>query len=247
MKTINKIVHVLISILIVSQYCYAGEISSGMSRKELFERYTKSKERTYRVDGKEEWISFNGIFTEDPYDIITVHLVDETVLDWNVDDRVEIVKEYMSEFCSKYFLHNASKIGIAIRTALERVPKDVFFAVTDRAKPVVFTETHYRGTGRLANSSDIWPLEGDPPTFTDGIWITKLSLELETAEDPGEIESIIAHELAHYILDNGKRIGSDPGRVDQYERESADLVQKWGFGEEMIKAYERFGEKEENK
>ena len=210
----------------------------GLSRQEFLEKYPKISARTYRSVNSEEWLTYN--WDSEGFHAVTFHLKEGKVLDWTMDNRPEIVEEYLGEFCSRAFVQGYPKIYSAIKAALTKIPHDVFLAVTDRSRPVIFTEYHYTGIGRFANSSNIFSFEDDAPSMTDGLTMIKLSVELEDkAESSQEIEGIILHELAHRVLDHAKK----EIRTCQMEREANNLVKSWGFGEEFQKAKATFGDK----
>ena len=168
---------------------------------------------------------------------MSIHLTDNTITSWELNDRRELIREYLYEFAPQIFADECPLIYQAITEVFLRLPEDVFLQLTDRSYPVVFVEYHHSGLGRLANSTDVWNLPMDPPTFTKGFYLVKLNLELNSVSDPSEIEAIIAHELAHRVLGHGSREYSL-----ELEREANRLIKKWGFEEEFLKAKERFQE-----
>lgn len=215
----------------------AQESLKGLSKEKLVELYTKQEERTYRSDGSDEWITFNHRVEGQLISTITFTLRDNAVTAWNIGDRAEVVREYLSEFCSKAFIHKYQNIYKAIASVLENIPHDVFLAITDRARPVVFTEVHSSGTGRLANSADIIVLPDDPPTFAKGLWVIKLNTELNEADSFAQIEGVVAHELAHRALGHS----ADEDYDETIEMQANKLIIEWGFKEEFRQAGERFG------
>jgi hypothetical protein len=197
--------------------------------------FEKREARTYRKMENEEWQTFNC-----GSDAVTFHFNNGKVVAWKMNDRPEIVEEYLSEFCSQAFIQSYPKIYGAIKAALTKIPQDAFLAVTDRARPVLFTETHYAGLGRFANSSNILVADDDAPAMSQGLTMIKLSVELEDkAESSEEIEGIILHELAHRVLEHAKK----KLYTCQMEREANHLVKSWGYEKEYLKAKERFGDK----
>jgi hypothetical protein len=117
------------------------------------------------------------------------------------------------------------------------LPKDVYLKVTDRQRPVLFTEVHPEGTARFANTADIIVPPGDVPAFRYGLTIIKLSTELEEAGSIDPIAGIIAHELGHKYLDHAIK----GGVTCQTERETNALVKTWGFEKEFKAASAMFG------
>ncbi|MBF0215358.1 MAG: hypothetical protein HQL30_00010 [Candidatus Omnitrophica bacterium] len=224
-----------------ARQAFPSGIVAGMTREELLGVYPEPDKLTYRTEPNKEWITFNNKEDSSPGEIITFRLVDGKVEGWDLDDRHEFIREYVGEFASGYYRNANSLTGKAILNVLTSLPWKDVLVLTNRKRPVVFVENHSDGPGRIANSTDMRSFKGDPPTCTEGLWIVKLSTELEGADSVDEIESIVAHEMAHYLLDNGMRVSADPASTEKYEREAADLVEKWGFADEMKKARARFG------
>lgn len=150
--------------------------------------------------------------------------------------RTEKVDAYLQEFCSPAFAEG-SNIHTAIRNVLLKIPDDVYEKVTDRRRPVLFTEVHPSGTARFANTAEIIVPPGDIPAFQDGLTIMKLSTELESAGSPDPIAGIVAHELAHKYLDHAIK----GGVTCKTERETNTLVKNWGFMREFEAASENYG------
>ncbi len=222
-------------------------MTSGMSRKKFLKLYPKAKARTYRTQDNEEWVTFNDPLARKNFsagtipNIVTFHLKDHKVVDWVLNHREEIVREYLGEFCSQAFLQGFPKIHAAIHNVLLKIPMEVFRSITDRSRPVLFTEYHTTGTGRFANSGEIISTPDDALAFQRGLTIVKLSTELEDADDEQAIEGVIFHELAHRYLEHARR----PARTCEMEREANRLVKEWGFGNEYAKAKARFGHNEQ--
>jgi len=215
-------------------------IHVGMSKPEFADYYSKDDARTYRTDINEEWITFDHAEGNLPA-MITFHIKDNKVAGWKVNDRNEVVKEYLGEYCSQAFIQSSPKIYTAIQNALRRLPLNVFLSVTDRARPVLFTEFHSSGMGRFANSSEIYSFEDDAPSMMAGLTIIKLNMELEEAPDSTAIEGVILHELAHRYLKHAQT-RTNRNVCDQ-EREANRLVKSWGADEEFARAQEVFGGK----
>ena len=155
-----------------------------------------------------------------------------------VQDRNKAIDQYLEEFCSPD-LRNIPKFDTAIKDVLRRIPKDAFLIVMDRRRPVIFTEIFDSGTARFAGSSEFIVLPQDKPCCSEGFTILKLSMGLGQAKDPAAIEGIIAHELAHRVLDHIRR-----GHVScQAEREANALIKQWGFGKEFKEASKTFGQR----
>ena len=152
------------------------------------------------------------------------------------NDRAAVIKEYLAEFCS---FQEPSVIYTAIKNVLQRMPYKDFLNVTNRQRPVIFTEFYDSGTARFASSSEFMVLPGDRPCCKEGFTIIKLGLSLELSSRPGPIEAVVAHELAHRVLDHIKK-----GNVNcDAERRSNALIKRWGFKEEFQEASRLFGQK----
>lgn len=145
--------------------------------------------------------------------------------------RQKLAKEYLDEFCSRAIVNSCPKMYAAIRDVLARMPVKSFFVITQRDYPILFTEYHYEGQGRLAVSSSIRRMEEDPPTFQNGFWMVKLSTELEDAYSQEIITGIIAHEVAHRVL--GHRPSQSKLSAERLERMANRLVRRWGFENEI--------------
>jgi len=202
----------------------------GMSKSEVIGHFSKNKERTYRVQGAEEWMTFDEA-SGGKTRLITFRLQHDRIVEWKWDDREEVVREYMGEFCSEA-LQASPKISSAIRDVLRRIPEEASLLVTRRDFPALFTEYYTEGASRLANSSGIYALADDPPTFARGTWIVKLNSDLERLAAEDAIRAIVAHELAHRVL------GHRPGEKDAAEAEKAAnrLIRDWGFQKDYLAA-----------
>ncbi len=68
----------------------------------------------------------------------------------------------------------------------------------------------------------------------------KLSMGLGIAKTPSAIEGVVAHELAHRVLDHVRN-----GKVScQAEREANALIKQWGFKKEFQEASRLFGHRQ---
>lgn len=211
----------------------------GMAKKEFSEIYPKNKARTYRTKDNEEWMTFSDPLAGTPKRVVTFHLKDDRVRGWAVNDRAEVVEEYLGEFCSRTFTDAIPKMGEAIRDVLLRIPDDAFLKTTDRERPVLFTEVYDSGTAQFANTAEIIAEEGDAPAFTKGLTIIKLSTALDSADTSLPIKGIVAHELAHRYLEHAIK-----GNLScESEREANRLIKSWGFEKEYEQASEQFGRK----
>lgn len=212
----------------------------GMLKKNFYRHYPKHKACTYRSEHQEDWITYHDPIDSQAENMITFHFKDEKLVDWSLNNREEIVREYLGEFSSQFFIQSSPKIYTALQNALQKLPREVFCSITDRSRPVLFTEYHTTGTGRFANSSEIIATDDDVPAFQNGLTIVKLSTELEGAQEEKAIEGVILHELAHRFLEHGKK----ELHTCEMEKEANHLVMQWGFGDEFQKAKETFGRPE---
>ncbi len=212
-------------------------IIKGMAKDDFLRIYPKNQARTYRWNDSQEWLTFNEPMDGDPKDIVTFHIQDEKISGWSFNDRPEVIKEYLSEFCSMAIIHGMPKIYEAIVDTFKKVPFDVFLQITDRRRPVLFTEYYDSGTARFANSSEMISRPDDAPAFEEGMTLIKLGVALEGAETPDAIEGVIAHELAHRVLEHSQK----GNFTCTAEREANALIKKWGFEEEFAQASKVFG------
>lgn len=214
--------------------CDSEEISwspkEGMAKSDLLSHFSKDKERTYRVEGREEWITLEDK-AKDKIRLVTFYIKDGRLSSWKWNDRREVTREYMGEFCSEALL-NSPKIRSAIRDVFERIPEEIFLFVTRRDFPALFVEYYTKGNPRLSNSGEVRILKDDPPTFGKGIWIVKINSELEQIADKAAVEAIVAHELAHRVL----RQAPEKNDTAEKERAANRLIKKWGFEKEFLSA-----------
>ncbi len=226
----------------------------GMSQDEFEEFYPVETSRTYRKEDDDEWITFDYTYDFAPgieffarygeryYDMVTFHFIDELLIGWALNDREEIVREYLSEYCSQAFIYYIPKMYKAISNCMNKIPIEVFYEITDRERPVLFTEVNYRGMSRFAATSNVISFEHDPPSFQKGFTLIKLSTEMGDIGSVEAIEGVIYHELAHRYLVHG---GADYKREN--EREANHLVESWGLKKELDAAIETFGYHKEQK
>lgn len=160
-----------------------------------------------------------------------------------VSNQKDKARAYLKEFCSVSFPLYYPKTYTAIENVMASIPEDVFAALTNRRRPVLFTEYHTVGIGRFANSSEISVLPDDIPAFQEGMTLIKLSTELEGVDEPQAIEGVVAHELAHRFLEHAHK----KTERCQREREANRLIQTWGFQEAFQLAKVKFGRKEGEK
>lgn len=212
----------------------------GMSQEQFTRIYPRKAARTYRSDRTEEWITFAEPLKGSPLHTLTFHFKQGKVLGWALDDRDEVLNEYAGEFCSQGIARGMPRIFTALKEVLRRMPLSDFLNVTDRHRPVLFTEYYDSGTARFANTSEIMTSDDDAVAADKGMTIIKLSSALNEADSPAPVEGVLAHELAHRVLDHARK-----GRVScKEEREANRLIKQWGFTEEFKEASRLFGHKE---
>lgn len=221
----------------------------GMSQEDFEEFYPTDESRTYRKDDNKEWITYDytynfapgleffGRYATRAYDMVTFYFVDELLLGWALNHRAEIVREYLSEYCSQAFIHYIPKMYQAISNCMNKIPIEVFYEITDRSRPVLFTEVHYKGMSRFAATSNVISFEHDPPSFEKGFTLIKLSTEMGDIGTVPAIEGVIYHELAHRYLVHGGEFYKPVN-----ELQANRLVEEWGFKEELDAARATFGE-----
>ncbi len=204
-------------------------VTVSMDRDTLFENYPKDSRRTYRKDADKEWITFDHVLDDGQKCTITFALKNDEITGWRLDDREEVVKEYLGEFCSQKIIKDLPSLYDAIRDVFVRLPQKAFLRLTARSHPVVFAEVYSEGNGSLANTSNIVMLDDDPPTFTKGLYVIKLKTDLD--EYPVKAKAIVAHELAHAYLGH-----SGTHNSTNEEKIANTLVFHWGFQEELKEA-----------
>lgn len=208
----------------------------GMGESEFAKLYPRESMRTYRRDGTDEWMTFNEPLQGPSNSLVTFYLQNGTVKQWKLNDRPEVVEEYLGEFCS---LQDFPVIFTAIKNVLLRMPYKDFLNATDRQRPVIFTEFYDSGTARFASSQEFTISKDDPPCCREGFTIIKLGLGLSSAKTSKPIEGLVAHELAHRSLDHIRT-----GHVNcDAEREANALIKKWGFKQEFQDASQQFGQR----
>lgn len=208
----------------------------GMEQGDFLKIYPEHKLRDFRHEGVNDWLTYNEPIDDPLHEVVTFYFQNEKLTQWKLNDRPEVVKEYLGEFC---FYQDPSVIYQAVREVLLRMPYKDFLNVTDRQRPVLFTEFYLEGTARFASSSEFIVTPDDPPCCKEGFTIVKLGMSLGLAKTPGPIEGVVAHELAHRVLDSIRK-----GNVNcDAERAANALIIKWGFKKEFKEASQLFGQK----
>jgi len=208
----------------------------GMEEGDFLAIYPQNKIRDFRHEGTHDWLTYNEPLDDSFNELVTFLFQDEKLESWKLNDRPEIVREYLSEFS---FYQDPSVIFQGIREVLLRMPYKDYLYVTNRQRPIIFTEFYDSGTARFASSSEFIVSKDDPPCCTEGFTIIKLGMSLGLSKTPGPIEGVVAHEIAHRVLEHIKN-----GDVScDAERASNRLIKKWGFRKEFKEASELFGQK----
>ena len=212
------------------------DVYVDMQESDLLKIYLKNELRDMRHEGVNDWLTYNEP-THDPlHALITFHFQKEKLVSWKFNDRPEVIKEYLEEF---FFYQEPSLIYHAVKDVLLRMPYKDFLNVTNRERPILFTEFYDSGTARFASSSEFIVTPDDPPCCKEGFTIVKLGMGLGLAKTPGPIEGVVAHEIAHRVLDSIRK-----GNVNcDAERAANRLIKKWGFKKEFREASQLFGQK----
>jgi hypothetical protein len=211
-------------------------VHTGMPESDFFKVYPKNNLRAFRHEGGDEWLTYNDPLNDPFHAVVTFHFHQDKLAAVKRDERAEVIREYLDEFS---FYQEPSVIYEAIRDVLLRMPYQDFLSVTNRQRPVLFTEFYDSGTARFASSSEFIVTEDDPPCCTQGFTIIKLGMSLGLSRTPGPIEGVVAHEIAHRVLDSIRK-----GNVNcDAERAANVLIRKWGFKREFKEASKLFGQK----
>lgn len=157
-------------------------------------------------------------------------------MDLNIaDQRTQAVDAYLAEFSSPSLMR--SRIGPAIRDVMMRIPVDALSKVMNRRRPVMFVEVASSGTAKFASSAEVMMTEQDAPAYQEGMTLIMISDALSEGT-PEAIEGIVAHELAHRVMDNIRN-----NHIScQAEREANRLIKSWGFNKEYQNASQEFGQ-----
>lgn len=226
----------VISLLVVVALYQGRTIAKGMDKKSLYKIYPFEQARTYRKQGEDLWVSYNAKANKENHRTISFHFHQDKLAAWTFDDRREMLEGYLNEFCS---LQGFSTIFEAIKDVMMRMPYEDFLIVTDRRRPVIFTEFYDSGTSRFARSMEMVMTKDDPPCCQQGFTLLKLGLGLGIATAKEPIEGVVAHELAHRVLDHIRK-----GYVNcDAERQANRLIKQWGFNKEYLLASQVFGQK----
>ncbi len=208
----------------------------GMSEGDFLSLYPQQKLRAFRHEGPQEWLSYNEPLDDPWHHVVTFYFRNLKLAQWKMDDRAEVAKEYLTEFS---FYQDPNVIYKAVYAVLTGMPYQDFLSVTRRERPMLFTEFYLEGTARFASSSEFALSSDDPPCCKEGFTIVKLGMSLGASKDPGPIEGVVAHEIAHRVLDSIRQ-----GHTDcDAERRANALIVRWGFKKEFKAASRLFGQK----
>jgi hypothetical protein len=239
----RPVFHLVLFILLISPSLASAEqtgrprgIYTGMPESDFFKLYPKNTLRGLRHKGDDEWFTYNDPPADPFHAVITFHFHKGQMSASKRNDRAEVIREYLDEFS---FYQEPSLIYQAISDVLLRMPYMDFLNVTNRQRPVLFTEFYDSGTARFASSSEFIVTADDPPCCQQGFTIIKLGMGLGLARTPGPIEGVVAHEIAHRVLDSIRKGNVNCGA----ERAANVLIRKWGFKKEFKEASRLFGQK----
>jgi len=209
---------------------------AGMQEGDFLNIYPFKSVRDFRHDGPNDWLTYNEPVNDPFHKVVTFYFQNDKLIRWKFNDRPEIVKEYLGEYC---FYQDPSLIYQAIKDVLLRMPYNDFLSVTRRERPILFTEFYLEGTARFASSSEFIVNDEAPSCCKEGFTLVKLGMSLGLAKTPGPIEGVVAHEIAHRVLDTIKKGNVNCGA----ERAANRLIRKWGFKKEFKEASQLFGQK----
>ena len=152
----------------------------------------------------------------------------------DLTDRSKSIKDYLAEFCS---IEESSIIYKAIVNVMRKMPYKDFLYITNRQRPIIFVDYSDSGTARFASSQEFLVGPNDPPCCKEGFTLIKLGQGLGIAKTSQAIEGVVAHEIAHRVLEHIKK-----GQIDcNAERASNRLIKQWGFTKEFEEAKKLFG------
>ena len=151
----------------------------GMPESDFFNIYPKNSLRSFRHEGTDEWFTYNQPINNFSHEVVTFYFHNGKLTQWKLNDRPEVIKEYLGEFC---FYQDPSLIYQAIKDVLLRMPYKDFLYVTNRQRPILFTEFYDSGTARFASSSEFIVTEDEPPCCKEGFTIIKLGMGLGLAK-----------------------------------------------------------------
>src|ERR1700722_16247351 len=70
----------------------------GMPEGDFLKVFPQNKLRNFRHDGPDEWLTYNEPL-DDPFDeVVTFYFSNQKLAQWKLNDRPEVIKEYLGEF-----------------------------------------------------------------------------------------------------------------------------------------------------
>ncbi|MFT5207688.1 MAG: hypothetical protein ACI9CF_001445 [Candidatus Omnitrophota bacterium] len=224
--------------IIISSLIYVADVSAastafdaGTLERDIIASYPATDLRTYHLSESVNSYTFKSNSTP----AMTFYFKNKLLIKGLRDDRHEIVRQYLSEFCATSLKQQFSFVYDALFQIMEALPDDVFWEITKRDFPIIFTEIFSSGNASLANSSATRSMPMDPPTFMNGFWLVKLGSNLEASQNILAIKGVIAHEIAHRYLNHSH------GNGESGERAANRLIQTWGLKAEYVAAKAEFG------
>jgi len=211
----------------------------GISRSKLIKKFGEQNLRSYQTLEKETSMTF-VIKDGTAQSPVTFYLTNDVVKRWQVNDREEMAKQYMSEFASGNILHNYPKVRTALLSALQKLPLDIYLTITDRRRPIIFLDYYTEGIAKYAGSMEFRMRETDPPTFEDGFYIIRLGDKLNGTENTEAIEGVILHEIMHRVLEH---LRNDTEQPCEMEKQANQKLKDLGFEKEYSMAAAEFGSK----
>ncbi len=74
-------------------------IHAGMEQADFLKIYPLNDLRGLRHDGVEDWLTYNVPLNDPLHEVVTFYFQNEKLAHWAFNDRPELVKEYLGEFC----------------------------------------------------------------------------------------------------------------------------------------------------
>jgi hypothetical protein len=84
----------------------------GMPESDFLKIYPRNNLRDLRHDGTNDWLTYNKPPDDPFHEVVTFYFQNEKLVSWKMNDRPEVIKEYLGEFC---FYQDPSLIYQAIR------------------------------------------------------------------------------------------------------------------------------------
>src|ERR1700743_2884485 len=96
----------------------------GMTEGDFLPFYPFRTARNFRHVGPEDWLTYE-MPANATYRLITFYFLNNKLNQWSFDDRPEVVKEYLAEFC---FYQDPNLTYQALREVLTRMPYKDFLS-----------------------------------------------------------------------------------------------------------------------